>query len=222
MIKYIFLGLLIISTAVHLYHSYTLQQKKRAYTKPLLLIFILLFYLFGVPKAEYSYFLIFALLTSWLGDVLLIPKGNKWFTLGGIAFLFSHILFICVYIPNIVFSNVIWAAVIPAFCVYAAVVALIFRSLWKHVPKKMKIPMVLYLIMNGTMNTFALMQLTANPCAASLIAYIGAVMFFISDCTLFLVRFHPNKNLVFKQHFTVMLTYVAGEFMITLGMMMLK
>ena len=52
-------------------------------------------------------------------------------------------------------------------------------------------------------------------------AYAGAVLFFVSDCALFLVRYHKNKNLVYRRHFTVMLTYVLGELLITQGMLML-
>ena len=71
------------------------------------------------------------------------------------------------------------------------------------------------------MNVFAFMQLLSDPCLASAIAYIGAVLFFISDCSLFFVKFHKNRNIIFKRHFTVMLTYVLGEFLITQGVMML-
>jgi uncharacterized membrane protein YhhN len=54
----------------------------------------------------------------------------------------------------------------------------------------------------------------------SLVAYAGAVLFFASDCTLFLVRYFRNPDVIFKKHFTVMLTYLAGEFLITLGILM--
>jgi hypothetical protein len=54
----------------------------------------------------------------------------------------------------------------------------------------------------------------------SVVAYLGAVLFFASDCTLFLVRYYRDPNVVFKKHFTVMLTYLAGELLITLGIMM--
>ena len=52
-----------------------------------------------------------------------------------------------------------------------------------------------------------------------LITGIGALLFFISDCTLFFVRF--DKKFPIKSHFTVMLTYSVGEFLIALGFMLL-
>ena len=46
--------------------------------------------------------------------------------------------------------------------------------------------------------------------------------FFTSDCTLYLVRYHKNKDLIFKKHFTVMLTYLLGEALITVGMLLIQ
>ncbi|MCR5485314.1 MAG: lysoplasmalogenase [Clostridiales bacterium] len=220
MLQYVFLGLFAVFSLIHLYHSWTDDSKKRAVTKPFLLLFLLLYYIFAADKI--NVFLIVALATSWLGDVLLIPKGDMWFTLGGISFSFCHLAFITVYIPNIDFSLVKWYIVIPAALIYYAVSLKIIASLKKSTPKKMLIPMYLYLIANSTMNAFALMQLIVYMNAASLIAYIGALLFFISDCTLFLVRYHTNKELIFKKHFVVMLTYLLGEFMITLGIVLLN
>ena len=81
--------------------------------------------------------------------------------------------------------------------------------------------MYFYLLSNSTMNVFSLMQLTSLRSAGAAVAYVGAVLFFISDCTLFLVRYHKNKDLIFKRHFTVMLTYILGELLITQGVLML-
>ena len=222
MLKYLFLALFIASSCVHLYHSWKDDAKKRAITKPMLLIFILLFYIFAEDKQQISWILIVALATSWLGDVLLIPKGNIWFTTGGIAFLISHLTFIAVYIPIIDFAKVNWFIIAPVAIVYLGIALKVILSVKDNTPKIMVVPMYLYLIANSTMNIFALMQLISNPCLGSILAYIGAILFFTSDCTLFILRYYKKDNLIFKKHFTVMLTYLAGEFLITLGVMLLK
>ena len=103
----------------------------------------------------------------------------------------------------------------------ALIAALVIKSIIAGIPKIMKIPMFGYLIGNSLMNIFALMQLISNPCAGSAVAYIGAVLFFVSDCSLFLVKYHKNRDLIFKRHFTVMLTYILGELLITQGIIML-
>ena len=74
--------------------------------------------------------------------------------------------------------------------------------------------MIFYLVMNSTMNVFALIQLMSLRSVGAIVAYVGAVSFFISDCTLYLVRYHSNKDLIFKRHFTVMLTYRLVEALI--------
>ena len=207
------------SSVIHLIRSWQ-DNPRRAYTKPLLLLSLLGFYLCAAPSV--SWVLVAALLTSWLGDVLLMPKGNKWFVAGGISFLISHILFIFVYVPYITLSAVKWWVVIPVALVYFGIAAAVMRAVWGNTPKMMRVPMFLYLVANSTMNLFALMMLFSVRSLGGVLAYIGAVLFFTSDCTLFLVRYHDNKELIFKKHYTVMLTYIAGEALITLGILALQ
>lgn len=216
--KYLFLGLLLIATVWHLIESWNDNMRRRRFTKPFLIPLILLYYL--VSTSHPIWFLVLALIFSWLGDVLLIPKGHGWFTAGGISFLFSHIFFILTYTDHILYENVVWLIVIPAAILYYAVALLIIRALKDTTPKPMVVPMYLYLIANSTMNLFALMQLFSHRNGAAWVAFIGAVLFYISDCTLFLVRYYKkNPDLIFKKHFTVMLTYLAGELLIVLGVL---
>ena len=217
--KYCFLALFAVTSAIHLYHSWTNEHKKRAVTKPMLLLSLIGFYVCSADPI--SLLLLFALITSWLGDVLLIPKGNAWFISGGISFLISHILFILTYSANVSASSAMLPVVIPVSVLYLFISAAVMYSVRKTTPKPMFVPMFLYLAANSTMNIFALMQLLTLKNAGALIAFIGAVLFFTSDCTLFLLRYHENKKLIFKKHFTIMLTYLAGEFLITFGMLML-
>lgn len=221
-IRFVFLGLLGIVFVIHLIDSWKDDAAKRRRTKPFLLLFILLYYIFSADKI--SFVLSAALLTSWIGDLLLMGKGNKWFTAGGISFMLSHVFFIAVYLINIVarpLTGVIWWIVIPAAVIYLTVALMIVRALKPTTPKSMLAPMYLYLIFNSMMNIFSLIQLMAFRSTASAIAYIGAVLFFISDCTLYLVRYYKDENLIFKKHFTVMLTYVLGELLITQGILMI-
>lgn len=220
--KFVFLGLLAIATIIHLIDSWHDDSKKRKRTKPFLLILILLYYIFSTD--QHSWVLICALLTSWLGDVLLMGKGNKWFVFGGISFMLSHFSFIAVYAINVFshsLSGVIWWIVIPAAIIYFTIALFIVRSLKATTPKSMLVPMYIYLLCNSMMNVFSLIQLMTFRTPGALVAYIGAVLFYISDCTLYLVRYHKNENLIFKRHFTVMLTYVLGELLITQGILMI-
>ena len=217
-LKYAILILYIILSSIHLYHSWIDDAKHRAMTKPFLLLLLATYY--ATSANDLSWPLILALLTSWLGDVLLIPKGHKWFTMGGISFLFSHFLFIAVYTPSVKFAAVPLVLIAVMAVVYYGISLMIIRAVRKTTPKIMVVPMYLYLLANSTMNLFALMRLLTLGSVGSVVAYVGAVLFFISDCTLFLVRYYRNKDLIFKRHFTVMLTYLAGEMLIVLGILM--
>ena len=215
----IFLILLIGFTVKHLIDSWNDDAKKRAYTKPFPLIFIILFYLSSTD--DYSIPLLIALITSWLGDVLLIPKGHKWFTMGGISFMVSHFFFIFAYVGRINFSKIPWFIVIPIALIYYGISLKIIFMVKDNTPKIMIPPMYFYLLCNSTMNVSALMQFMSNQNIGSFIALVGAILFFISDCTLFLVRYSKKPEMIYKKHFTVMFTYIVGEFLITLGILLL-
>ena len=85
--------------------------------------------------------------------------------------------------------------------------------------KAMLAPMILYLLINSTMNLFALLQLMSHNNLGGWLTFIGAILFFVSDCSLFIVRYSDRPNIIYKKHFTVMLTYLLGEFLIVLGIL---
>ena len=218
MLSKIMLGLYLLFSAVHLYHSWK-DDPKRKITKPFLLIFLILYYVFSPDRINIP--LLLALFTSWLGDFLLIPKGNKWFICGGISFIFCHLFFIAVYYVRISFTGIPWLLVIPAAILYFGIGLKIILSIKDNTPKAMLPLMYFYLLCNSTMNVFSLMQLITLKSKGALTAFIGALLFYFSDCVLFLVRYHKNRDLIFKKHFTVMLAYLLGELMITVGILMM-
>ena len=211
----IFLAVFLISTAIHLYASLKQDKKLRNLTKPFILAALLGFYVFTAKHVLLM--IILALFFSWLGDVLLMPKGIKWFTAGGISFMISHVFFILGYMNDITFSSMGLLIVIPIAIVFAGLVIYIFSKLKEHLPKPLFYPMLLYLLINGTMNCFALFRLISLPCIATVITCIGAFLFFISDSTLFFVRFKKDGRI--KTHFWVMLTYSIGELLIIIGLL---
>lgn len=215
--KYAFLAIFVISSIIHLYASLKCNKKLRGITKPFLLLSLLGWYVCSVE--EPLLIVVAAILTSWLGDVLLIPKGVKWFSVGGLSFFASHVCFIVAYACHVNFAAIpVWAIVL-AGAVYFAISVMLFTRLRPHLPQKLFFPMFCYLLANGTMNCFALYQLISLPCLATAVTFVGAVLFFASDSTLFFVRF--KKDGLFKTHFLVMLTYILGEFLIVEGFIML-
>lgn len=211
----VFLAVFLLSTAIHLYASLRKETKLRNVTKPFILLSLLGFYVLAARAPAAA--IILALLFSWLGDILLIPKGVKWFTAGGIAFMISHAFFIAGYCRDIVFSRIPGLLIILLAVFFAAAVAFIFSKLKPHLPKALFYPMFLYLLINGAMNCFAIFRCVSSPTAATLTTAVGAALFFVSDTALFFVRFKKDSRL--KTHFLVMLTYSIGEFLIVLGLL---
>ena len=77
--------------------------------------------------------------------------------------------------------------------------------------------MFFYLLINGAMNCFAIFRAVSLANTPGLITALGAALFFVSDASLFFVRFKKDSRL--KTHFLVMLTYSLGEFLIVLGLL---
>ena len=197
MMDKIALALFFIVTSVHLYASIRQDKALRAKTKPFILLTLLAYYCFSAEPVLMT--VVLALIFSWIGDVLLIPHGNKWFTAGGISFMISHFFFVITYARMTDMSRVPQAALIV-------------------LPKALFWPMLLYLLINGSMNCFAWFRSMSSPGTAASITAIGALLFYISDTSLFFVRFNENGRL--KTHFLVMLTYSLGEFLIVLGLIL--
>ena len=213
--KYVFLAVFVLSTAVHLSASLRQDGRMRNLSKPFILLSLLGFYMLAARSV--SAVVVFALVFSWLGDILLIPKGVKWFTAGGISFMISHAFFIAGYWKDVYFSRIPAPLIVLLAVFFAATVAFLFSRLKPHLPKALFYPMFLYLLINGAMNCFAIFRCVSLPSAATLVTAIDAALFFISDSSLFFVRFHKDSRL--KTHFLVMLTYSVGEFLIVLGLL---
>ncbi len=212
--NYVFLAVFLLSTVIHLYASLKKNTRLRNITKPFILLALLGFYVLTTDALSIA--VIFALIFSWIGDVLLIPPGVKWFTAGGISFMISHAFFVAGYWRDVVFAAIpIWLIVVLAVF-FGVMVVIIFSKLKPYLLKPLLPPMALYLLINGTMNCFAIFRCVSNPCAATVTTLIGAALFFISDTSLFFVRFKKDGRL--KTHFIVMLTYSVGEFLIVLGL----
>lgn len=216
--QWLYLSVFVIDTIVHLYASQKCNQHLRDVTKGFILFSLLGFYLESV--ANPSWIIVLAIFFSFLGDMFLIPKGTKWFIIGGIAFMVSHVFFALGYAKQIDFTTLpIWEIIVVGL-VYVTAVVVIFSQLKDSLKPALFYPMMLYLLINGTMNTFAWLRFLANPASiGTIITLLGAILFFISDTALFFKRFKKDGRQ--HSHFLVMLTYSLGELLIVLGIVLL-
>ena len=212
---YIFLFTFGFFTIWHLIASLNQNEDNRKFSKGFILFSIIAFYLSICPNP--SWLVLLAITFSWIGDLFLIPKGTKWFVCGGISFMISHILFSICYGLRINFDNISFVYFIAFGLFYLVIVTIVFKKLKPYLPKAIYYPMFFYLLLNATMNTFAICRFFSNMSKGPFLTMIGAVLFFISDVILFFVRFNENCRL--KTHFAVMLTYSFGELLIVIGLM---
>ncbi len=214
MAKICFLFLYLAATAVHLYGCARKNQTIRNITKPLLMPLLAAFYIFS--GTEVNWIVVVLIGTSWLGDVLLMIPGLKWFVMGGVSFLATHFLLILLYLPNITWS----LQCITVTVLYAILGFGLLRSeyVWlkRYMPRPTIVMMLTYLFCNVSMNLFAAFQAVSNLNSGSGMILLGALLFLASDSILFMVRF--NKKIPFyRQHFNVMLTYSLAKLMIVMG-----
>ena len=210
----IFLALYLILSAVHLYGSAIKNNKIRNYTKPFLMLALLGFYLCSTPAV--NWFVVALIMTSWLGDVLLMVHGMKWFTLGGISFLGTHLILIYLYTQNIVWSLQSITVILLYAIIGTGIIRSIYVRLIRYMPKSNAVALLSYLACNISMNLFAALQAVSNLNRGSGLILLGAMLFLASDSLLFLVRF--DKKLPFYgQHFNVMLTYTLAKLLIVIG-----
>lgn len=210
--NYVYLALFIITSIVHLYYSYERNDRGRAATKGFPLMMLLGYYIESVATPSWT--LIAALLMSWLGDMLLIGKGTKWFTFGGFAFMASHALFIPTYLKNMPAIGTAW--IIYVTLAYIGItIALSVLILSVIETKALRVGMPIYFLFNCMMNASACLRFFGRRDIMSAITLFGALLFLISDVTLFYVRFNPSSK---RSHFPVMITYILGEFLIVAGL----
>ena len=214
--KTIVLILFFTVTGIHLYASFKQDKPLRNKTKPFILITLLAYYCMSAELIATT--VVLALIFSWIGDVLLIPKGNKWFTAGGISFMISHFFFMLSFAALTDFNKISTAVMVILPVLFFISTGIIFKYLRPYLPERLFYPMLLYLLINGGMNCFAWFRAMSTAGTAAVVTAIGALLFYVSDTSWFFVHFNKDSRL--KTDFLVMLTYSAGELMIVLGLIM--
>ncbi len=213
--RYLFLILFALFSLVHLYYCFINDRKGRVRTKPLLIITLLIFYLMSSDTV--SYLLLSALAASWIGDILLIGNGEKWLVAGGGFFIAAHICLMLLFFKEVRAAGQPWLLLFLLMIVYIAAAYLVIRSIKDEAPKMISLGLFLYLLINTVMNLFAVMRMITLGTFGAALVFIGAVMFFLSDCALFLLLYHKSPRIVYKRNFTVMVTYLLAEFLIVTG-----
>ena len=180
--------------------------------KPIIIPSLAAFFFFSVEqKNKLAFFVIIALLFSWLGDIMLLFQELKpiYFMLGLASFLLAHITYILIFSKSSKdFKPKIFTYSTGFLLGLYGVLLLLL--MWPGLGDLM-IPVTLYTVIIMTMGITALFR-KAN--GASLVL-IGAMLFVASDSLLALNKFYQP---FVAAGFWVMLTYILAQYFIVTGM----
>lgn len=157
--------------------------------KPLTTILILLIVL-TAPSADndlYKWAVAAGLLFSLAGDVFLLLPKNR-FIFGLLSFLVAHLFFIAAFISD-ESAPALW--VLIPFAIYGGLMMITLRPYLG----RLLLPAAIYALALMAMGWLAATRWTELGSTSSLLAFIGAVLFIISDSIMILHRFRsPIKN----------------------------
>ena len=220
MIEYIFLGLFFIVGIIEVFGEYQDNLKIQFCTKPLLMPFLILFYIFGVIEgaslAQVDWLIVVALIGGWAGDIfLMLNDKKKWFLYGMIAFLVNQLLYIISFFLSI--TDITTFNPWGLFLLAPVLIMLIYMA---PTPIKnaaeMKIPLIVYMIVILTMHIAATLRLAEFQGLPFIFVYVGSIFFIFSDATIAVNQWDKKMR---KFGAISMATYISAQFFIVLGVL---
>ncbi len=214
---FVLVSLLVLSAALNWYAAW--MQKLRLYyaTKPVVLIILIaLFVLWGGQHPPALPFLV-GLGLSLLGDIFLIPRSQRWFLAGLIAFFLAHVSYVYGFnaAPAPLLPTLLAAA--AAGLLLGALFAYVIRKTGKKPElkpmRKVFLPYAAVLVLMAASAVLCLFR-SAWPLPAAGMCASGGLLFFISDLM------HAADRLgkrIPHAKFWIIATYHLGQFLIVLG-----
>lgn len=166
----------------------------------------------NIVKGQLKWIL-YALLFSWLGDVLLLFEGKKqiFFLLGLSAFLIAHICYILFYQSvwrkGKIRNNYLIVAVVLVYYVVLMFILLPYLG-------AMKIPVMVYGFVISWMLMMAMNMLFINNRKAGQWMVTGAFLFVVSDSILAINKFYQPLE---SAGILIMLSYALAQLFIVFG-----
>ena len=209
--SYVFFGLFVVSSIVHLVFCFLEKELARKITKPFCVAFLAIAIAIFIPQYPLVYV---GMLLGWVGDICLLKKNKVWpFACGMIAFLIGHILYI---------SQLMIIAK-PNHYAYFLVMALylILFILFMFRPIN-KVAHIKGLAFGGDVYfaTLSLDLIWAVICCINgyfdycFIIVLGAICFIVSDIYLAYNSFVSRRK---RKDFYIMVTYLLAQSLIGIG-----
>ena len=195
----------------------------RYITKPLLMPALVAFYILSLTGSptRADRLMIAAWFFSWIGDIVLMLAGadRGYFLLGLVSFLVTHILFAIAFMmvrdrsATPILKSKPWI-LIPLMAYLAGLMSLVFPVLGID----MRIPVVIYAIVIGTMIVFALNRYKRVGDSSFALVFGGVLLFMFSDSLIAVNKFLCQGTLSMAG-VGIMALYIAGQYLIARGML---
>ena len=206
----ILLGVYALAGIIHEVSAINFWDLARKFTKASLMPILLIYYI--VTSANLLVVALIAIIFSWLGDIFLIRKEEpKFFRLGLVAFLLSHVFYI------VTLVLITHGLHIPALIVSIAV-ALVAEFLLPRIinpPKAMRGAVIVYGIVILAMSVYALQYMLSGLSLGSVLLFAGSVIFIFSDTLMTYLSF-GKKPKYFNA--ITMLPYIIAQGLIIFGL----
>jgi uncharacterized membrane protein YhhN len=169
----------------------------------MLAIISLAFFNSSTPLNFYQIMILVGLIFSTIGDIFLI-KDKQFFVQGLVAFLVGHICFIVAF-----YTNPNWLSLI----FYLVYVAFFLSLLWRDLGS-LKIAVIVYSFALAAMSWFALSKTIEHHNHHTFHAFLGSLMFIISDS---LLAYNKFKSPIPLSQVWVLATYFLAQWLIAMS-----
>ncbi len=207
---YLFAGLFALDAAVQLFTCASkdrlmLRRVSKCLLMPLLAVCYCLF------AAAPSALVITAILFGFAGDVVLLFRPRRWaLPAGMLAFATGHVFYIVSLAQRFVVIPPWYMLALMAIVTVASAVT-VMRYTWKGMPRKLRPPSFLYMLIIGTMASTAILFAFFGVSDYRWLALPGGLLFAVSDAVLSIDAFHhPVKY----RNIIVMTTYILAQTLI--------
>lgn len=222
MLKQLFLYLFIISSIFQI-SGEILQNEILIFTfKPLLMPFLLLWYLYRSRKHEIRTSMIITLIFSFFGDtfLLFVFKNEIFFLLGLGSFLIAQLSYVYTFYKDKQDKQLSLSFIILTTSFFLLYIGVLFFKIYPNL-NEFLIPVIVYASAVGLMGiTAAFRYQSVNKTSFNQV-FIGAFLFIISDTFIALDKFLYNGGLAFAS-LIIMSLYILGQYFIVKGILMKK
>ncbi len=190
--------------------------------KPLIMVWVIAYYLINTRKKEHSNTIVLAFLAAWLGDVLLMfqSRGAAFFMLGLGSFLVCQLLYAKNFAKKVLAvglkSNWLFKEPIWLLLLFFYMVSL-YIAMYPGLGSTLKLPVFVYALAISSMAAAALSRKRLVDKKSYKLILVGSLLFVLSDSLLGLNKFSLT---IPQAGFWVLLTYMAAQYFIVRGLVL--